>query len=254
MTAGTPRHETANAQGRQAEAQAGGGNNSAALTSQNAADVAQIPSSMAASPAAPDGSGSPGAQPVASVGAASVSAGPPVAADGAPPPAAGAPAAQVAQGLSAMHLSGAGARQITIHLTPGTLGAVQVRIERGTDGAATITLQAEKAETLHALQQDSAHLHEALDRAGLPSAGRQVSYELAQNQASAGAASATGPGVGQGGDQSGSFSGDRSGQRGQTAQPQTQSYARAEADASDRSAPTQGRTRATAVSGINITA
>jgi hypothetical protein len=135
-----------------------------------------------------------------------------------------------------------------------------VRIERGTDGAATITLQAEKAETLRALQQDSAHLHEALDRAGLPSAGRQVSYELAQTQANAGStsladagsASLSGAGLGQGGNQGGDGSG-ANGQR-QAAQPQAQSYARAEADASGLTTPIQGRTRAAAVSGINITA
>jgi flagellar hook-length control protein FliK len=83
------------------------------------------------------------------------------------------------QGLSAVHVTTGTTRDITIHLQPGTLGAVQVRIARAADGTASVTLQAEKPDTLHALQQDAAHLHQALDRAGLPSAGRQVTYELA---------------------------------------------------------------------------
>jgi hypothetical protein len=97
------------------------------------------------------------------------------------------PAGQVAQGLAALHLAGAGARQVTIHLTPGSLGSVQVQIARSADGAASITLLVQKPETLAALQQDGAHLHQALDRAGLPSAGRQISYQLAQTPADGGA-------------------------------------------------------------------
>ena len=104
------------------------------------------------------------------------------------------PAAQVAQGLATVHFapaapgaatSGASAGPITINLHPGSLGAVQVRIERDADGAANITLQAEKPETLRVLQQDSAHLHQALDRAGVFSDGRTFVFELSQGNADA---------------------------------------------------------------------
>jgi flagellar hook-length control protein FliK len=93
-----------------------------------------------------------------------------------PPPSAG---GQVGQAVAAVHLSPNGAGQVTIHLQPADLGAVEVRIERTHDGSATITVQVERADTLHTLQQDVAHLHQALDRAGVPTEQRQVTLHLA---------------------------------------------------------------------------
>ena len=157
------------------------------------------------------------------------------------------PAAQLAQSVAALHMAGAGARQVTINLTPGTLGAVQVHIARGQDGASVITLQVEKPETLRTLQQDSAHLHQALDRAGLPSAGRQVSYELAQGQAGAGQNGAGGSAGGGGSD----------GQNRRAPQPQGQPASGQDPEPRGglvARAPTPMRTRPAGASGINITA
>jgi flagellar hook-length control protein FliK len=81
---------------------------------------------------------------------------------------------------TAIHFASGATGQITIHLQPADLGAVQVRIERGHDGTATITVQVERADTMHMLQVDLPHLHQALDRAGVPTESRQVSVELAQ--------------------------------------------------------------------------
>jgi flagellar hook-length control protein FliK len=89
-----------------------------------------------------------------------------------------APAAQIAHAV-AVHIAAGATGNVTIHLQPAELGAVQVRIERAHDGSATVTVQVEKSETLHALQQDMPRLHQALDRAGLPTEARQVTLHLA---------------------------------------------------------------------------
>lgn len=95
------------------------------------------------------------------------------------PPAHPPPATQLAQAASAIHIAPGATGQVTIHLQPAELGSVQIRIERGPDGSATVTVQAERADTLHAIQQDVAHLHQALDRAGLPAEARQLTMQLA---------------------------------------------------------------------------
>jgi hypothetical protein len=154
------------------------------------------------------------------------------------------------QNLAAIHVTAGSARDITIHLQPGTLGAVQVRIARAEDGTASVTLQAEKPDTLHALQQDAAHLHQALDRAGLPSAGRQVTYELATGlsapggQGSAGAGLSNGSGFGGNG-----ASANQNGQSGRGGQA-----APSFATADPTPAPDQPRTAPWRAAGLNITA
>jgi flagellar hook-length control protein FliK len=92
------------------------------------------------------------------------------------------PATQVAH-AAAVHFTTGAEGQVTIHLQPAELGAVQVRIERLHDGTANVTVQVERAETLHVLQQDLPHLHQALDRAGVPAEARQVTVELAPSAA-----------------------------------------------------------------------
>ena len=99
---------------------------------------------------------------------------------------------------TAIHFASGTPGQITIHLQPAELGAVQVRIERGHDGSATITVQVERADTMHALQADLPHLHQALDRAGVPAEARQVHVELAQAPPAANGGSAGGEGQRQG--------------------------------------------------------
>jgi flagellar hook-length control protein FliK len=102
------------------------------------------------------------------------------------------PAAQVAQAVSQIHIAAGGNGQVTIHLQPVELGAVQVHIERASNGSAIVTVQVERPETLHAMQQDLPHLHQALDQAGLPADQRQLSLHLAP------ATSQTGSGFGAG--------------------------------------------------------
>jgi hypothetical protein len=81
--------------------------------------------------------------------------------------------------LAGLHVPQGSARDLTIQLQPSELGGLQVRITRGLDGTAAITLQADRPDTLLALQSDSSHLHQALDRAGLPSEGRSLNFQLA---------------------------------------------------------------------------
>jgi flagellar hook-length control protein FliK len=104
--------------------------------------------------------------------------------------------AQITPVLAALHVPQGNARDITIQLQPSELGGVQVRIAHGLDGTATVTLQAERPDTLHALQLDASHLHQALDRAGLPSEGRSVNFQLGHAAESGGAAGGSGFGPG----------------------------------------------------------
>ena len=98
--------------------------------------------------------------------------------------AAASPTAQIASALTGLHIAPGANGQVTIHLQPADLGAVQVRIERAHDGTATVTVQVEKADTLHSFQQDLPRLHQALDRAGLPTEARQVTLHLAPTSGS----------------------------------------------------------------------
>ncbi len=123
----------------------------------------------------------------------------PAAAPAASPPQTAAPSpatAQITPVLAALHVPQGNARDITIQLQPSELGGVQVRIAHGLDGTATVTLQAERPDTLHALQLDASHLHQALDRAGLPSEGRSVNFQLGHAAESGGAAGGSGFGPG----------------------------------------------------------
>jgi flagellar hook-length control protein FliK len=94
------------------------------------------------------------------------------------------PAAQLAQAAAGIHIAPGATGQLTIHLQPAEFGAVQVRIERAHDGSATVTVQVERAETLHAIQQDMPHFHAAMDAAGLPTAQRAVTLHLAPSSGS----------------------------------------------------------------------
>jgi flagellar hook-length control protein FliK len=105
---------------------------------------------------------------------------------------------QVAHAVAAVHVAAGAQGQVTIHLQPGELGAVQVKIERAVDGTATVTVQVEKADTLHVLQQDVSHLHQALDRAGVPQEQRQVTLQLAAPSGADGFGTGTPAGGGSG--------------------------------------------------------
>ncbi|MGI4802206.1 MAG: flagellar hook-length control protein FliK [Janthinobacterium lividum] len=77
-----------------------------------------------------------------------------------------------AQAAAASHVT-------TIQITPVELGRVDIRIERPTDGPATIQLVAERPETLSRLIHDQSQLQQALDQAGVPQAGRVLDFSLA---------------------------------------------------------------------------
>lgn len=109
-----------------------------------------------------------------------------------------APVAQIAPALLALAKTADGNQQMTVRLQPDELGMVQIRIERAPSGATQVEITAEKSDTLQALQRDQPQLHHMLDVAGIPSAGRTVTFHAAQPaQASAGG-NASGQSAGQG--------------------------------------------------------
>ncbi len=78
------------------------------------------------------------------------------------------PAGQLGQALATIHATPEGSSQLRIVLNPAELGSVQVRITRTHDGVSSVSVAVERPETLRSLQTDLSHLHQALDRAGLP--------------------------------------------------------------------------------------
>ncbi len=89
-------------------------------------------------------------------------------------------AAQIAPTMIMLAKSALGGEQMTVRLHPAELGMVQVRIERAASGAAHIELTADDPKTLQALQQDQPALHRALDGAGIPAAGRTLTFHAVQ--------------------------------------------------------------------------
>ena len=85
--------------------------------------------------------------------------------------------AQIGPALVTLAKTVDGAQQMTVRLHPAELGMVQVRIERATSGLTQIDITADKPETLLALQRDQPALHRTLDQAGVPSAGRTISFQ-----------------------------------------------------------------------------
>jgi hypothetical protein len=94
-----------------------------------------------------------------------------------------------------------GTQQMTVRLHPAELGMVQVRIERATSGLTQVDITADRPETLLALQRDQPALHRTLDQAGVPSAGRTVSFHAVPpapaSSGGGGASTTSGQGGGQ---------------------------------------------------------
>ena len=67
---------------------------------------------------------------------------------------------------------------LTVRLTPVELGTVSIQIDRPVGAPATVTLTAERPETLALLQRDHAQLNQALDRAGVVAEGRVLMFHL----------------------------------------------------------------------------
>ena len=89
-------------------------------------------------------------------------------------------ATQLAPALVAI-VRGAGqaAAHLTVTLAPAELGRVQVSLHQTADGGTRMVLSAERPQTLQLLQRDQQQLHQALDQAGLPAAGRRLDFQLA---------------------------------------------------------------------------
>jgi flagellar hook-length control protein FliK len=72
-----------------------------------------------------------------------------------------------------------GSHSMTLRLDPASLGAVQIRIDRSGDAPARVDIIADRPDTLALLQGDQHHLQQALDQAGIPAEGRQLSFHAA---------------------------------------------------------------------------
>ena len=108
------------------------------------------------------------------------------------------PAEQVAPAVLTLAKTADGGRQMTVRLQPADLGMVQVRIAQAVSGTTNIDITAENPATLLALQRDQPQLHRTLDEAGIPAAGRTVTFHVAE------AAVGNGPGTGHAGSHQGS--------------------------------------------------
>ncbi|HQT75433.1 MAG TPA: flagellar hook-length control protein FliK [Rhodopila sp.] len=101
------------------------------------------------------------------------------------------PPDQVAMAVVSVATSAANNPQVTLHLHPADLGLVQIRIERSGPGLARIEVIAEKPDTLAMLQSSQAQLHQSLDLAGMPAAGRTLTFHIAAPAPESQAASTT---------------------------------------------------------------
>jgi hypothetical protein len=77
-----------------------------------------------------------------------------------------------------------GAQRLTVRLDPPDLGHVQVKIDRPPDAPARVEITVEKPETLNMLLRDQPQLQRALDQAGVPAEGRNVTFHVAAPEAS----------------------------------------------------------------------
>ncbi len=117
-----------------------------------------------------------------------------------PPAHPGSPAAmveQVAPAIFTLAKTADGNQQMTVRLQPDELGMVQVRIARAASGATEIEVTAEKPDTLLALQRDQPQLHHTLDEAGIPAAGRTITFHVAPPAPASGSNLGSGSGTGQ---------------------------------------------------------
>ena len=96
-------------------------------------------------------------------------------------------------------------QRLSVRLDPAELGAVEIRVERAATGPARVELVAAHAGTLDLLRADATALNRALDTAGVPPEGRQISFSLGGSDTGSGGASSdaggsafSGPGYGAG--------------------------------------------------------
>jgi flagellar hook-length control protein FliK len=100
-----------------------------------------------------------------------------------------APADQLAPALIGVLKTTDGTQSVTVRLQPAELGQVQIRVDRTTEGVSRVDIITDRPETLELLQRDQPKLDQALDQAGVPSSGRNVSFLLAPTEQMGAAAS-----------------------------------------------------------------
>ncbi len=103
----------------------------------------------------------------------------------APRPAAPPPMQQLAPVAIALALLPGDRPALRVALEPPELGRVEVRIQRGADGADAVRILVERPETLALLQRDRGELGRALDQAGV-GAGSGISLGLAGQETGGG--------------------------------------------------------------------
>ncbi len=86
--------------------------------------------------------------------------------------------AQVAPAVVALANGPAGTHHLSLLLNPADLGTVQITLHRAAEGPTQVEIVAQHPQTLGLLQHDQAQLHRALDQAGVPAAGRSLSFQL----------------------------------------------------------------------------
>jgi flagellar hook-length control protein FliK len=94
--------------------------------------------------------------------------------------------------LAALHEGADGSSHIVVRLDPVELGQVQIRIVRQHGGTARVDVAVERPDTLHSLQTDVGHLHQMLDRAGLPEQRSVVLHLVPQDTPTGGPTGASG--------------------------------------------------------------
>ena len=115
---------------------------------------------------------------------ASVSAPPTVTATAPParpspaPTAPSAPTTQLAPAVVSLLARPSGQSQLTLRLAPPELGQVRIDLHRAPGAPPLVEIRVEKPETLGLLVHSQPQLHQALDQAGVPAAGRSLSFSL----------------------------------------------------------------------------
>jgi len=71
-----------------------------------------------------------------------------------------------------------GRDKMTIHLQPGELGRIEVRLDVGQDGTVKASFQVDQPATLDLLQRDQRGLEQALGDAGLKTDGGSLNFNL----------------------------------------------------------------------------
>ncbi len=153
---------------------------------------------------------------------------------------------QVTPAIVALATGKDGASSLTVSLHPRDLGEVQVQMVRTQDGGTSLTVTADRAQTLEQLAHNVHHLHEALDAANIPTDQRTLTFALSSSTDGSGTA---GRGASQGGG-----TGQNTPQRQAAWEGRDGAYQTASGDAAAADTLQGSPTRRWISSGLNITA